>query len=179
MTSNIASALPTSTSQGTSMTSTTPFARLCAAGNRAAALLVPLAPVLTRLVFGQAFFVTGMGKLGNLAEHTQRFVNWGIPFASIQAPINGALEMVGGLALMLGLFTRSFAFLLAGSMVVALLTADRNNLINALPFGDGLANVGPVPFLVAMVWLIAIGAGAISVDRFLARRRAAASASST
>jgi putative oxidoreductase len=112
-----------------------------------------------------------MGKLGDLTEHIHRFEGWGIPFASIQAPINAALETVGGLALMLGLFTRSFAFLLAGTMVVALLTAERSNLLEALPFANGLANVAPMPFLVAMVWLIAGGAGPISIDRIVAQRR--------
>jgi putative oxidoreductase len=177
MTSTIAHALPTSTMQGNPMTANTPFARVCAAGHRAATLLVPFAPLLARLAFGQAFFITGLGKLGDLTSHIHRFEGWGIPFAGIQAPINAVLELVGGIMLMLGLGTRVFAFLLGCTMVVALLTADRGNLLGALPFSDTLANVAPVPFLVALVWLIAYGAGPISIDHFIARKISVSSTS--
>lgn len=134
------------------------------------ARLAPVALLATRLVFGQSFLLTGLGKLRNLDDLVEFFRSLGIPFASVQAPMVASLEFVGGILLMLGLGTRAAAALLSSTMVVALLTADRASLLQAFTFGEGFANVAPVPFLVAMLWLIAKGPGPFAVDQLIARR---------
>lgn len=153
------------------MTTPTLFSRVCAAGHRGAAMLVPLAPLLARLAFGQAFFITGLGKLGHLSDIVDYFAELGIPLPSVQAPIIASLEMVGGLALMAGVGTRLFAFLLSCTMVVAILTADGGKLLATLPFNNAVADVKPVYYLVALVWLTAYGAGPVSIDRIIAQKR--------
>lgn len=132
--------------------------------------LTPVAQVLTRLVFGQAFLLTGWGKLHSLPKTTAFFESLGIPFANVQAPMISALEFVGGILLLAGLGTRIFAFLLSCTMVVALATADRADLIAGFTFDKSFADVAPLPFLVGLVWLIAKGPGMLSVDHLLAKR---------
>ena len=78
----------------------------------------------------------------------------------------GMLEFFGGLLLLLGLFTRPVAFLLAGEMAVAYFTAH-------FPRGFWpLANNGEaaVLFCFAYLYLSAAGGGPISLDRLLRRK---------
>lgn len=127
-----------------------------------------LAPLLTRLVFGQAFFLTGRGKWMNFENTVTFFTGLGIPFPEANAAFIATLEMVGGLLLIAGLGTRIVAALLSSTMVVALLTADKQSFLDGL--GSDLTGVTPVVFLLALVWLVLYGAGRLSLD-YLAGRR--------
>lgn len=135
------------------------------------AVLTPIAQLLTRLVFGQSFFLIGLGKLNDLAKTTESFENLGIPFAKAQAPMIAALECVGGILLLLGLGTRIFALLLGCTMVVATLTAHRAEVMHAFTFDTSFASISPLPFLVGLVWLVAKGPGRISADYVIVRRQ--------
>ena len=146
------------------------LARVSASVEAISSRTEPTALLLTRLVFGQAFLVTGWGKLGNLAGITKFFEELGIPLASVQAPMVATIEFVGGLLLLLGLGTRVAALLLTSTMLVALATAHRGDFVPALTFAKSLADVTPFPFLVGLLWIIARGAGGLSVDGMLRRR---------
>ena len=141
---------------------------------RGSAFLRPVAPLLARLCFGQAFVLAGWGKLNNLEKTTGFFESLGIPLASVQAPMIALLEFVGGILLLLGLGTRTVALLLSGTMVVAILTAHGTELLATLPFRDDVTGVKPVPFLVTLCWLMAHGGGRFSVDGWRQRRAARA-----
>src|SRR5215468_6307248 len=91
-----------------------------------------LPPLLTRLVMGQAFFLTGRGKLANFANTVQFFTNLGIPLPQLNAAFVSRLEFYGGIALILGLGTRLVAAGLASTMLVALATADKQGFLDAL-----------------------------------------------
>lgn len=135
-------------------------------------ILTPIAPILTRLVVGAAFIPAGYGKLQNLERTTQFFTNLGIPAANIQAPFIAALEFAGGIALIVGFGTRVFSALLACTMIVAIATAHREELITAVKFAGEKTplDVGPVYYLIPLGWLIVAGAGSMSIDRFLGSR---------
>jgi putative oxidoreductase len=78
----------------------------------------------------------------------------------------GALEFFGGLLLLLGLFTRPVAFLLAGEMAVAY-------FMSHFPKGFWpIANKGElaVLFCFAYLYLAAVGGGPWSLDRFFRKR---------
>ena len=150
--------------------------RLRSLGERLGPFFLPIAVPLTRLVFGQGFFMTGLAHLKNLESFKANFEKWGIPAPTLQAPMIGCLELVCGVLLVFGAFTRGAALLLLCTMVVALMTADRQSLFDALAFGDGLTNVTPLPFVVPLVWILAMGAGRLSVDYWLAQRLRRASA---
>ena len=132
----------------------------------------PLAPLLTRLVIGVAFVQTGIGKWENFHDTVDFFASLGLPAPAANAAFTATLEVVGGAALILGLGTNLFAALLSMTMVVAILSAERMNLIGALTgTGDhSLTDILPLMFLKPLVWLVAFGAGPLSVDQLLKKR---------
>lgn len=140
-------------------------------GLRAAAVLALLIPLATRLVLGQAFFQTGRGKLANFSNTVSFFTDLGIPFPELNAAFVSRLEYYGGLALAAGILTRLVACGLASTMVVALLTADKEGFLGALRGTSeaGLTDVPAFVFLLFLAWLIAFGPGPLSVDWLLAR----------
>ena len=81
---------------------------------------------------------------------------------------------------MAGMGTRVFAALLSSTMVVALLTADKESLISKFP--ADLTDVSPAVLLLFLIWLVLYGPGSISVDlligRLLRRRSGAATVAS-
>jgi putative oxidoreductase len=130
-----------------------------------------LAPLLTRLVVGQAFYQAGAGKLENIEGVTAFFTSLGIPFPELNAAFVSRVEYYGGMLLVLGLATRLASIFLASTMVVALLTADRGSFISALQgTGDtGLTDVAPVVLLLYLIWLVLYGPGAVSADALVKR----------
>jgi len=130
-----------------------------------------LAPLVTRLVMGQAFFETGSGKIENFDSTVGFFSELGIPFPEANALLVSRLEFWGGLLLVLGFLTRLVAAGLASTMIVALMTADRATFLGALRgAGDaGLTDVVPFVYLLLLAWLVLFGPGALSLDRLLVR----------
>jgi putative oxidoreductase len=143
----------------------------------AASLLQPIAPLLTRVFLGQAFVQTGLGKWKDLGKVTMFFDQLGIPAPRANATFIATLELVGGACLVLGLGTRAFALLLSASMCVALMTADREDFVGALALDPvkNMLDVTPAAYLLFLLWLVAFGAGSISLDHVLSRKSAPAS----
>jgi putative oxidoreductase len=82
--------------------------------------------------------------------------------------VAGVLETFGGLAILLGLFTRPVAFLLAGEMAVAYFTSHfPKSFYPIINRGDPA-----VLFCFLYLYLMLAGAGAWSVDAMMARSRA-------
>jgi putative oxidoreductase len=143
-----------------------------ARGLKVVAALAFLAPLVTRLVMGQAFHETGSGKIENFANTVGFFTELGIPFPEANAFFVSRLEFWGGLLLVLGLCTRFVAAGLASTMVVALLTADRATFLGALSGSGeaGLTDVVSFVYLLFLGWLVLFGPGVLSLDALLARR---------
>jgi putative oxidoreductase len=82
--------------------------------------------------------------------------------------VAGLLETFGGALILIGLFTRPVAFLLAGEMAVAYFKV---HIVRSIfPIGNGGDNV--VMFCFTFLYLVFAGAGAWSIDAILARRKA-------
>jgi putative oxidoreductase len=141
--------------------------RFAGLGLRVTAALSFLAPLLTRLVIGWAFHVTGHGKLENLDRTTQFFASLGIPLPHINAIFVSSLEFAGGLFIFVGLFTRIFAALLSCSMIVALITSDGGEWL--MKFPADLTDVTSFTFLLFLLWLVFYGPGPISLDKLLSK----------
>lgn len=123
--------------------------------------------LLTRIVLGHAFVLTGLGKLKNLDGVTEFFGNLGIPFPGLNAAFVAGLEFLGGFLLIAGLLTRVTSLLLIATLVVALMTADRAAFIGGLALrpDNGLMDLPAFVYLLFLAWLAHFGPGAVSIDR--------------
>jgi putative oxidoreductase len=122
-------------------------------------------PLVMRLVVGYVFMLSGWGKLNNLQQVTENFVGWGIPFPHILTPFVSGVEFFGGILLLLGLFTRIPAAMLAVTMLVAIKSAKWGD-VDSL---DTLLGFEEVTYFAAFLWLAIAGPGAVSLDRLLLR----------
>ena len=136
---------------------------------RAFAPLGHVVLLVLRLVWGWQFFTTGLGKLQNHERVVAFFTSLGVPAPGLNAWLVGSLEMVGGLLLLLGLFSRPVALLLTGNMFVAYLAGDRPALFGVFHDLDAFLKADPSWFLFVSVVVLTLGPGAISLDRLLTR----------
>ncbi len=141
-----------------------------------AALSLLQSPMLlaVRLYWGFQFAQTGWGKLHNLAKITGFFASLNIPFPAFNAHFVSGLEFVGGILLMLGLFSRPIALLLAGNMFVAYWTADREALSSIFSDPGKFYVADPYTFLFASIMVLIFGAGFFALDTLVAKRLKAA-----
>ncbi len=130
-----------------------------------------LAPLATRLVLGLAFFQTGSGKWQHFDNTVAFFTDLGIPLPQANAAFVASLELFGGLALIAGLLTRLVALGLASTMVVALLTADKEAFLSSWQSGSDAVptDVTSFTYLLLLLWLLLHGPGRASVDPVAAR----------
>jgi NADH dehydrogenase len=120
--------------------------------------------LLARLSVGVVFMQTGWGKLHNLSAIIDFFRDLGIPYPELQAPFVSSLELLGGLALIAGLFTRIMSVQLMGTMVVAILTAKKDDIES---WTDVLGFI-EWHYLVVFGVLVLLGPGRASLDALLA-----------
>jgi putative oxidoreductase len=104
------------------------------------------APIPLRLILAIGYIYHGLPKLASMAGHDMfagMLTGMGIPLPGVMAWVVGALEVFGGLALLLGLFVTWTAILLLVEMVVALLMVHLPNGFNAIHI-TGMSDQGPV-----------------------------------
>ena len=127
-----------------------------------------LPPLFARLVVGWVFLWSGWSKLNNLERITGAFVDWGIPFPHVLTPFVSGVEFVGGLLLLLGLFTRIAAVPLIIVMLVAVISAKLGQ-VDSL---ETLLGFEELAYMALFGWLAVAGPGPVSADRLLQTWRA-------
>jgi len=120
-------------------------------------------PLIMRVIVGYTFMLSGWGKLNNLPQITQNFTEWGILFPKIMTPFVSGVEFFGGIMLILGLFTRIPAAMLAFTMLVAIKSAKWE----AVESLEALLGFEEATYFGAFLWLAIAGPGAASLDRLL------------
>ena len=123
-----------------------------------------------RLYWGFQFAQTGWGKLHNLAKITGFFASLNVPAPGFTAPAISTLEFVGGILLMLGLFSRPIAFLLACNMFVAYWTADHEALTSFFSDPGKFYVADPFTFLFVSILILVFGARLFSLDALIEKR---------
>ncbi|MGD0900850.1 MAG: DoxX family protein [Thermoguttaceae bacterium] len=145
----------------------------------------PAAVLLIRLMVGGVFLSEGVQKFvfpGDLG--VGRFVKIGIPMPEVMAPFVGVFEVGCGALLILGLLTRLAAIPMVINISVAILSTKVPILL-----GHGYWRFSPPKANLAGFWsmvheartdycmllggifLLLVGAGTLSIDAILARRR--------
>jgi putative oxidoreductase len=129
-----------------------------------ASLQNPLA-LIGRVLIAALFVPAGFGKIVGFAGTAQYIASKGLPASEVLTVLATVVELGGGLALLVGLFTRWSALALAGFTVVAglifhnywALPADQQ-MMQQLMFMKNIAIAG------GLLALAAFGAGAWSID---------------
>jgi len=134
-----------------------------------------------RLVVGYGFFAHGMAKWNRGPEKFAKLLALiGVPAPAITARAVTGVELLGGLAIMLGALVLLASIPLVASMVVAMFTIHAHygfSAVNTI----GLTATGPVLgppgyeinllYIGALLALALTGPGALSVDGWLRSRR--------
>lgn len=117
--------------------------------------LQPYAAFFMRLAVGGVFLLHGVSKFHHGIPATAAFLrDIGFPFAGVFAVILIAIETIGAVCVVVGMFTRFWAICMAVEMVVAILAVK-------LPHGG---NIELEALLFAgAVTLVALGDGPLSI----------------
>jgi putative oxidoreductase len=116
--------------------------------------------LLGRILLAVIFVLSGFNKLADIAGTAGYFGSMGLPVPTVTAVVVGLIELLGGLAIVVGFQTRIVSWVLAVFTIATALVAhtgwaDQNQMIHFL---KNVAITGG--FLV----LASSGAGAYSID---------------
>ena len=138
--------------------------------------------LLLRFMAGSVFFWEGLLKLVYVNQGVGRFTKLGFPFPELTAHFVAGFEIIGGLLIMAGLFTRIVALGFVIEMVVAILSTKISLFIgnSPLPLPASLPKVGLWAVLheirsewaqlTTCLFLVLAGPGLWSLDVWRARR---------
>jgi len=125
--------------------------------------------LVVRLYWGLQFAQNGWAKLHNLPRVTDFFASLGLPLPHQTACFVSCVELVGGILLALGLFSRVTASALTIDMLTAYITADREALLSFFSDPGKFYAADPYTFLFASLLILIFGPGKISLDTLLER----------
>lgn len=119
--------------------------------------LAPYLALAGRVLIAAIFVISGYGKIGGYAGTQAYMASAGVPGALL--PLVIALELGGGLAIVLGVATRPVAMLLAGfSLIAGLLFHGGADMMQQIMLLKNVAIAG------GFLFLAAYGPGRLSVD---------------
>jgi putative oxidoreductase len=127
-----------------------------------------------RLYWGGSFVLAGWAKLMHLAKIADYFSGLGIPFPQANAIAAASVESVGGLCLVLGLFSRIVTVPLLFVLGVAYATAESDALHAIWTEPDKFTGATPFLFAFACLVVLLFGPGLLSLDALLCRRKGGA-----
>jgi putative oxidoreductase len=123
----------------------------------------PWLPTLVRLAAGVTLIAVSLSKFTRHQNLVASFERYGLPAPEVAVYVAGAVELLGGLTLLVGLLVRPVGLVVATQFVVALLTGGR---VDTDFFHVGLGGL----LLAAALFLVWSGAGRWSLDEALAAR---------
>ncbi len=128
--------------------------------------------LVARVLIGVVFLTSGFGKLTGLEAFTASLARQGVPFTTIMAPVGAAVELFGGVALVLGVGTRYAALLMVLFVIVATLISHRFwELEGAVRATQRVQFMKNVAIDGGLLLLFVTGGGRLSLDGLLNGRR--------
>jgi uncharacterized membrane protein YphA (DoxX/SURF4 family) len=128
--------------------------------------------LLIRILVGWVFLSEGIQKfLFPEALGVGRFIKIGIPAPHIMAPLVGTVEIICGSLLLIGLATRFAAIPLLGVILVALFSTKLVFAAKAGLWSTLHEARTDVSMLLALIFLLIVGGGSLSLDARIADRQ--------
>ena len=137
-------------------------------------------PLFLRLIIGYGFMAHGWAKLSKGPAGFEKLLTQvGIPFPHLTSWISALTELLGGLAIFLGVFVSITAIPLIFTMLVAMFTIQINYGFSSVKT-IGLTPKGPLfgppgyeinlLYIAGLISLIITGAGIFSIDSLIKRK---------
>ena len=138
--------------------------------------LTPL-PVIGRVLLALIFVLSGISKLGAIAATSAHMASAGIPYADDLVWGAVALELGGGILLIVGLLTRrvGLAFFFY-TLVLAVLFHAYWTMSGAAAHSQHTAFFEHLSIMGGMLYVVAFGAGPYSIDAMIWGRHSATAA---
>ena len=133
------------------------------------ARLAGLAPLVVRVIVGVIMFAHGLQKLTQMGPGNfggQMLAGLGVPLPELMGYVVTFVELVGGILLIVGLFSRIAALSLTIDLVVAILLVKLNVGLIA-PQGSGAGAELDLALIAGLLVVLLAGPGKLSVDHTL------------
>jgi putative oxidoreductase len=130
-------------------------------------------PLAGRSALALLFIVSGLGKLADPAATGAYIASKGLPLATLLAALAGAIEVAGGLSVLLGARARWGALALAAFLVpVTIIFHNPAGLEGMAAQMEMIQVLKNLAILGGLLTVASLGAGPVSLDSKLAARRA-------
>jgi putative oxidoreductase len=126
------------------------------------------APLVVRVLVGIIMFAHGLQKLqGGPANFGQGLAQLGVPLPGLMGYVVTFVELIGGILLIVGLFSRVAALLLTINLVVAILLVKVNIGLLSPSDGSGVGAELDLALIGGFLVILLGGPGRLSVDQAL------------
>ena len=132
--------------------------------------LAPYAHTFLRILVGLTFLLHGLPRVGNIGGFAGFLTSLGVPAPGLFAVLVTALEVGGGLLLILGLGTRWVSLLFAIEMIITTLLVKLPNAGFIAPQGGGSGAELDLLLLAGALILLTRGSGPLSIEQNVLKR---------
>jgi len=126
--------------------------------------------LVIRLYWGGLLIITGIGKLMNIHGVADFFASLDLPAPLFMAFFVAIVELIGGVSLFIGLFSRLFTILLVLVFFGAYSTAHQEALISFFTNPSLFIMQDPFLYLYASLIVLCFGPGFISIDYWVEKK---------
>lgn len=130
-----------------------------------------IALLLIRIALAVVFISAGSGKLANLAQTVEFFASVGLP--AVITYLVAGIELLGGIAMLLGIFTTASGIGIAAVMVGAIFTVHLKQVLGADFSIQALIGAIQLPITLLLTALAAAiaGPGAYTVIKLFGKKK--------
>jgi putative oxidoreductase len=122
--------------------------------------------LLGRLLMGSYFILPGLMKISNYQGTTDAMIAHGVPAAAFLLPVTIVIQIVAGLAIIIGYKGKFAAFILAGlTLVISIYMHDFWNIVEGLQRGHETQNfIKNIGVMAGLLMVVSLGTGWLSLD---------------